>query len=90
MAALEQAIRTNNIKVTVDKTQENSKCRISRKAKNSVNHVLSESSKLALKENKRRNEDDFRVQTDHEIYGRTPDVIVVQKDKNLCQITDFA
>ena len=33
---------------------------------------------------------DFTVQTNHEIYGRRPDVIVVQKDKNLCQITDFA
>ena len=29
---------------------------------------------------------DFTVQTDHETYGRRPDVIVVQKDKNLCQI----
>ena len=27
---------------------------------------------------------------DHEIYGRRPDVIVVQKDKNLRQIIDFA
>ena len=33
---------------------------------------------------------DFTVQTDHEIYGRGPDVIVVQKDKNICQIIDFA
>ena len=33
---------------------------------------------------------DFTVQTDHEIYGRRPDVFVVQKDKNLCQIIDFA
>ena len=32
---------------------------------------------------------DFTVQMDHEIYGRKPDIIVVQKDKNLCQITDF-
>ena len=29
-------------------------------------------------------------QTDHEIYGRRPDVIVVQKAKNPCQIIDFA
>ena len=29
---------------------------------------------------------DFRVQTDHEIYERRPDVIVEQKDKNLYQI----
>ena len=33
---------------------------------------------------------DFTVQTDHGIYGRRPDVIVVQRDKNLCQIIDFA
>ena len=33
---------------------------------------------------------DITVQMDHEIYGRRPDVIVVQKDKNLCPIIDFA
>ena len=33
---------------------------------------------------------DFTVQADLEIYGARPDIIVVQKDKNLCQITDFA
>ena len=33
---------------------------------------------------------DFTVQTDHEICGRRPDVTVVQKDKNLYQIIDFA
>ena len=32
----------------------------------------------------------FTVQTDHEIYGGRSDVIVVQKDQNLCQIIDFA
>ena len=33
---------------------------------------------------------DFTVQADHEVYVRRPDVIVVQKDKYICQITDFA
>ena len=33
---------------------------------------------------------DLTVQTDNEIHGRSPDVIVAQKDKNLCQIIDFA
>ena len=33
---------------------------------------------------------DFIAQTDHEIYGRRPDVIVVQKDKKLFQVIDFA
>ena len=33
---------------------------------------------------------DVTVQTNQEIYGRRPDASVVQKDKNLCQIIDFA
>ena len=32
---------------------------------------------------------DFIVQTDHDIYMRRPDVIVLQEDKNLCQIIYF-
>ena len=32
MVALEQAIRTNNIKAKIDKSQENSKCKIIGKA----------------------------------------------------------
>ena len=45
MAAQEQVIRTNNIKAKIDKTQENSKCRMCGKAEESVNHVLSKCSK---------------------------------------------
>ena len=98
------------------------------KAEESVNHVLSECSKLAQKEYKRRhywfgtkihwkicrkygievkqkwcehkpeavmgNDKckilwDFIVQTDHEIHARRPDVTVVQKNKNVCEIIDF-
>ena len=33
---------------------------------------------------------DFTVQADRGIYRRRPDIIVVQKDKNHCQIIDFA
>ena len=42
MAAQEQAIRTNNLKSKIDKTQEKSKCRMCGKAEESINHVLSE------------------------------------------------
>ena len=116
MVAQEQAIRTNNIK---PKTQENSKCRMCGKAEESVNHVLSECSKLAQKEYRRQHDwfgtkmhweifrkygiemkekwykhnpevvmekdkckilRDFTIQMDHEICGRRPEVIVVQKD----------
>ena len=123
MVAQEQAIKTNNIKAKIDKTQENSKCRMCGKTEESLNLVLSEWSKLAQKEYKRRHDQfgtkihreacrrhgrkvkekrykhkaevvmendeckilwDFTVQTDHEIHGRRPDVIAVQKDKNIC------
>ena len=53
MAAQEQAIRTNNIKAKIDKTQENSKCRMCEKTEESANYVLSKWSKLAQKEYKR-------------------------------------
>ena len=56
MASQEQAIRTNSIKAKIDRTQENSKCRMCGKAEESVNHVLSECSKLAQKEYKRRHD----------------------------------
>ena len=56
MAAQEQAIGTNHTKAKIDKTQENSKCRMCGKAEERVNHVLSECSKLAQKEYKRRHD----------------------------------
>ena len=56
MAAQEQAIRNNNIKAKIDKTQENSKCRMCGKTEESVNLVLSECSNLAQKEYKRRHD----------------------------------
>ena len=46
--------------------------------------------KIVMENDKSRILWNFTVQTDHEIYGRRPDVTVVQKDKNLCQIIDFA
>ena len=56
MAAHEQAIRTNVIKARIDRTQEESKCRICGRADETINHLLSECSKMAQKEYKRRHE----------------------------------
>ena len=44
-----QSIRTNNIKAKIDKTQENSKCRICGKAEESIDDVFSECCKLSPK-----------------------------------------
>ena len=129
MAAQEQALRTNLVKAKIDKSQEDSKCRMCGKADESISHLLSECSKLSQKEYKRRhdwmgkkihwevcrkygleakakwyehepqavceNEEykilwDFSIQTDHVIEARRPDMIIVEKKNNKCQIIDFA
>ena len=54
IAAQNNAIRTNLIKVRIDKTQQNSKCRQCGDRDETINHIISESSKLAQKECKNR------------------------------------
>ena len=53
-AAQEQAIRTNQIKGKIDKSQEETKCRMCRRADETIKHNVSECTKLAQKEYKRR------------------------------------
>ena len=50
MAAQNGAIRTNHIKARIDKTQQNSKCRRCSDWDETINHIISECSKLAQKE----------------------------------------
>ena len=52
MAAQNSAIRTNHIKARIDKTQQNSKCRICGDRDETINHIISEYSKLTQKEYK--------------------------------------
>ena len=54
MAAQNNALRTNYIKARIDKTQQNSKCRLCGDRYETINHIISECSKLAQKENKTR------------------------------------
>ena len=54
LAALDNAIRTNHIKARTDKTQQNSKCRLCGDRDETINHIISECSKLALREYKTR------------------------------------
>ena len=42
--------RTNHIKARIDKTQQNSKCRLCGDRDDTINHIISECSKLAQKE----------------------------------------
>ena len=52
IAAQDNAIRTNHIKARIDKTQQNSKCRLCGDRDEMINHIISECSKLAEKEYK--------------------------------------
>ena len=54
IAAQDDSIRTNHFKVRIDKTQQNSKCRLCGDGDETINHILSELSKLAQKEYKAR------------------------------------
>ena len=52
IAAQDNAIRTNHIKARIDKTQQNSKCRLCGDRDETINHIISECSKLAQREYK--------------------------------------
>ena len=54
IAAQDNAVRTNHIKARIDKTQQNSKCRLCGDRDETINHIISECSKLAQKEYKAR------------------------------------
>ena len=56
MAAQNSTIRTNRIKARIDKTQQNSKCRLCGDRDESSNHRISECSKLAQKAYKARHD----------------------------------
>ena len=54
IATQDIAVRTNHIKARIDKTQQNSKCRLCGDRDETINHIISECSKLAQKEYKTR------------------------------------
>ena len=56
IAAQHNAVRTNRIKARIDKTQQNSKCRLCGDRDETINHIISECSKLAQKEYKTRHD----------------------------------
>ena len=56
IAAQDNAIRTNHIKARIDKTQQNSKCSLCGDRDETINHVISECSKLAQREYKKRHD----------------------------------
>ena len=54
IAAQNNAIRTNHIKVRIDKTQQNSRFRLYGDIDQTIYHIISEYSKLAQKEQKKK------------------------------------
>ena len=56
IAAQNNLTRTNHIKARIDKTQQNSKCRLCGDRDETINHIISECSKLTQKEYKTRHD----------------------------------
>ena len=56
IAAQNNTVRTNHIKVRIDKTQQNSKCRLCSDKDETINRIISECSKLVQKEYKTRHD----------------------------------
>ena len=56
IVAQDSAIRTNHIKAKIDKTQQNSKCRLCGDWDETINHIISEYNKLAQREYKARHD----------------------------------
>ena len=56
ITAQDSAIRTNHIKARIDKTQQNSKCRLCCDRDETIIHIISECSKLAQREYKARHD----------------------------------
>ena len=61
LMAAQNAIRSNHIKARIDKTQQNSKCRLCGDRDETINHIISECSKLAQKEYKTRHDWEGKV-----------------------------
>ena len=56
IVAQDNAVRTNHIKARIDKTQQNSICRLRGDRDEIINHIINECSKLAQKEYKTRHD----------------------------------
>ena len=56
IAAQDNTIRTNHIKARIDKTQQNSNCRLCGDRDETINHIISKCRKLAQKEYKARHD----------------------------------
>ena len=61
--AQNNAIRNNDIKAKIDKTQQNSRCKLCSERVETINHIINECSKLAQKEYKTRQ--DWRSKVIH-------------------------
>ena len=65
MTVQNSAIRINHIKARIDKTQQNSKYRVCADREETINHIISECSKLPQKEYQARH--DWVGKVDHRI-----------------------
>ena len=61
IAAQDQAIRTNYVKATIDRSQDDPKCRMCKQNNETISHIVSGCPKLAQKEYKKRHDNVARA-----------------------------
>ena len=94
MAAQSQSVRTNAIKAKIEKSQEDSRCRLCKKADETVNHLLSECPKLAQSEYKRRHDNvakgihwdickQLRMECGDKWYDHNPEPMTKNEDRKI-------
>ena len=80
VAAQDESIRTNLVKGTIDKSQGDSLCRVSRKVDESIDHVVSGCIKLAQKEYKRRHDNLGKCNFEDKWYKHEPESVLENED----------
>ena len=95
LAAQKQSLGTNAIETKIDRSQDNSLCRLCKKSDETARHIVSGCSILAQKEYKRRHDMavignnqckilwHFEIQTKHVMKERRPDLVVVDEEKRM-------
>ena len=91
VTAKNQSIRTNLVQAKIDKSQNDTQCRLCKKADESIDHVVSGCSKLSQKEYKRRHNNlnkivhwklarNFNFEAKDKWYQYEPDCVLENED----------
>ena len=99
IAAQDQAIRTNYVKATIDRSQDDPNCRMCKQNNETISHIVSGCSKLAQKEYKKRHDnvamavhldlsEKYGFERSERWYDHVPDSVLENEDYKM--LWDFS